>query len=216
MFTSLRGTKPLLLLNFALPIIMRLTRRPNRLGMGGVLVFGAIMQFIAYVLIFWKPPFPLFVAAFFFSGLGVAYQDAQANTFVANMNSAHRWLGLLHALYGAGALVSPLIATSIAAHTPYWNYFYIVLLAFAAIDIGLLAWTFRSSLLKPLARAKDTADKDLKQTLSQRAVWVLSAFFFLYVGCEVTVGGMSLSSAVFLHLLIFIDRLGRGIPHLGA
>ena len=158
--------------------------------MGGVLVFGAVIQTIAYALNFWKPPYPLFVVSFLFSGMGVAFQDAQANTFVANVNNAHRWLGILHALYGAGALVAPLIATTLAARTPYWHYFYLVMLGVAIVNVGCLAWTFRKDLFKPMsAGVKDTATAELKEALSQRATWAVALFFFFYVGVEVTSGG---------------------------
>jgi fucose permease len=124
--------------------------------------------------------------------MGVAYQDAQANTFIANVNDAHRWLGLLHAAYGLGALVAPLIATAIAVNTPYWHYYYLIMLGLGIVNLGLLAWTFREGLFKPVGGSRETASKDLKATLSNRAVWTLAGFFFLYVGAEVTAGGMYL------------------------
>lgn len=160
-----------------------------KLGMGGVFLVGAVSQFIAYAINFWKPPYPVFCISFFFSGLAIAYQDAQANTFVANLDNAHRWLGILHAIYGVGALISPLAATAIASNTPYWHYYYIVLLGGAVSNIALLAWTFRSELLNPPKVTRAAADKQLKQALSQKGVWILSLFFFLYVGAEVTAGG---------------------------
>ncbi|CUS15292.1 unnamed protein product [Tuber aestivum] len=160
-----------------------------RLGMGGALTLGAAFQLSAYCLMFWKPPYPLFVFSFFLSGLGIAYQDAQANVFVANVNNSHRWLGILHAVYGAGALLGPLVATTIAARTTHWHYFYLVTLGFAAINLVLQAWTFRDGLFKGAAAAKESANRDLKKALSERTVIVLSLFFFLYVGTEVTTGG---------------------------
>ncbi|KAH6900034.1 putative MFS transporter [Thelonectria olida] len=159
-----------------------------RLGMGGTLVVGSTCQLIAYALNFWKPPFPLFAASFFFSGLGVAYQDAQANTFVADLDNAHRWLGILHAIYGVGALITPLAATAIANHTPHWHYFYLVLFGCSVISVGLMSWAFRPSILGPHERGI-SANKQLTKALSERSVWVLSLFFFLYVGAEVTAGG---------------------------
>ena len=158
----------------------------SRLGQGGVLVLGACLQLLAYALIFWKPPFPLFAMSFFFSGLGIAFQDAQANTFVANLENAYRWLGILHALYGFGALVAPLIATTVAAQTPYWNYYYCFMLGVAAMNVALLAWAFWDGLFKPANKtAKDTAGEELKKALSQKVVWILSLYFLLYVGGEV-------------------------------
>jgi fucose permease len=162
----------------------------SRIGQGGVLVVGGCLQTIAYALVFWKPPFPVFAMAYLFSGLGVVYQDAQANTFVANVANAHRWLGLMHAIYSLGAIIAPLVATTIAAQTPHWNYYYCIMLGLGVLDIGFLAWGFRASLLKPSSKsAKENANKDLKKALSSPVVWILSGFFFLYVGAEVTSGG---------------------------
>lgn len=189
-----------------------------RLGMGGVLTVGAAFQFSAYCLMFWKPPYPLFVFSFFLLGLGLAYQDAQANVFVANVNNSHRWLGILHALYGAGALFGPLIATTIAARTAHWHYFYLVTLGLAVVNLGLLVWTFRDGLFKGTAAAKESASQDLKKALSQRTVIVLSLFFFLYVGTEVTAGGIPCSSEL-RYIQVGANwsfRLGRGVPHPSA
>ncbi|PWW72023.1 MFS general substrate transporter [Tuber magnatum] len=174
-----------------------------RLGMGGVLALGAAFQLSAYCLMFWKPPYPLFVFSFFLSGLGLAYQDAQANVFVANVNNSHRWLGILHAIYGAGALLGPLIATTIATRTTHWHYFYLVTLGVAVINLGMLAWTFRRGLFKGVATAKESANRDLKKALSELTVIVLSLFFFLYVGTEVTAGGW---------VVEFLIRVRNGEP----
>lgn len=157
-------------------------------GMSGAFVVGVSSQLIAYCLNFWKPPFPLFAVSFFFSGLGVAYQDATANTFVASMDNAHRWLGLMHAIYGLGAFVTPLAATALASKTPYWHYFYLILLGCTAFNLAMQLWAWRKELFK----ASDSdfgASKQLKAALSDRGVWILSLFFYLYVGSEVTAGG---------------------------
>ena len=164
----------------------------SRIGQGGVLVFGAIMQLLAYVLIFWKPPYPLFAVSMFFSGLGIAYQDAQANTFAANVKKAHYWLGMLHAVYGLGALIAPLVATSIAATTPYWHYYYCVMLGVTVLDIVFLGLTFRKGLFRPASStAKETASSEFKGALAQRVVWIMCLYLFFYVGAEVTSGGKS-------------------------
>ena len=163
----------------------------SRLGTGGTLVVGAAVQSLGYGLMFWKPPFPLFIAAFFLTGMGVAYQDAQSNTFTITVKNSHRWLGILHAAYGVGTVISPLVANTIAARTPYWHFYYLMTLCLGVINTSLLAWTFRRGLFQPnVPGAKDTASSELKSTLSNRTVWILNTFFFLYVGAEVTAGGM--------------------------
>ncbi|KAB8237910.1 MFS transporter [Aspergillus alliaceus] len=162
----------------------------SRIGTGGTLVLGAVIQTLGFALMFWNPPFALFIAAFFLSGMGSAYQDAQANTFTTTVDNAHRWLGILHGVYGVGTIISPVVANMIASRTPVWHKFYLVMLCLGLINLGLLIWTFREGLFKPNKRnASGTAGRELKATFSNKAVWILSGFFFLYVGAEVTVGG---------------------------
>lgn len=168
---------------------------------------GSVIQLLAYVLIFWKPPYPVFVLSFFISGVGLAYQDAQANTFVGNVHNAHRWLGVLHGIYGLGALASPLIATAIAAHTTKWHYFYLIALGVAAVNVVSLAYAFRATMGQPVSGARETATKDLGRAISNRKVLLLSLFFFLNVGTEVTAGGW---------VVEFLISVRHGVPsHVG-
>ena len=161
------------------------------LGTGGTLVLGASIQCFGYALMFWSPPFPLFMAAFFFSGCGVAFQDAQMNTFTITVKDAHRWLGVLHAVYGVGTIVGPLIANTIASRMPVWHHYYLVTMFLAALNIASLAWTFRKGLFRPnVGSTKETAGKELRDTVANWTVWIFNGFFFLYVGAEVTAGGM--------------------------
>jgi fucose permease len=160
-----------------------------RFGTGGALLFGASLQMLAYALQFWKPPFPMFVVTYFIAGVGTAYQDAQANTLVGNVNNAHRWLGVLHAIYGLGALTSPLVATYIASHTPVWNYFYCIPFGLAVANVTIICAAFWKGLGKGTVAAQERATADLKKTVTNKSVLLLSLFFFLYVGTEVTAGG---------------------------
>ncbi|KAH7169875.1 major facilitator superfamily domain-containing protein [Dactylonectria macrodidyma] len=182
----------LYLINFSGWLLAALTNvhMVSWLGMGGTLVVGGMLQLFAYALNFWKPPFPVFSASFFFSGLGVAYLDAQANTFVAHMPNSHRWLGVLHAVYGLGALLSPIAATTFGTRTPYWHLFYLMMVGLTGINLIIQFWSFGDGLFKPSEEGSDGgANKQLTSTLSEKSVWMMSIFFFLYVGAEVTAGG---------------------------
>ncbi|KAF3934558.1 hypothetical protein ABW19_dt0209889 [Dactylella cylindrospora] len=181
-----------------------------KLGMGGVLFLGSVLQVLQYALQCWQPPYPLFTVAFFVGGIGIAIQDAQTNTFNANLPRAHLFLGIGHGLYGFGALVSPLIATTIANTTPdfrHWHYFYYVALGLAIINVCFIGITFREviwdSLIsrltgkvseRPLVirsdkKGRKEANADFKQIIRRKEVWILAAYFFMYVGAEVTAGG---------------------------
>ena len=96
------------------------------LGSGGYLILGAALQLLAQILRFWVPPFGLFSVTFFFVALGQAFQDSQANTFVATIKNAHRWLALIHGCYAGGSLVGPIIAAAIASNlNGRWAIFYV-------------------------------------------------------------------------------------------
>lgn len=170
------------------------------LGPGGVIAMGAMLQFIAQVLRFWVPPFGLFSVTFFVLALGQALQEPQANTFVAGLESAHRWLGLIHGCYATGGLVGPLLAATIGTAIPsHWAYFYFVPMAIGALNLALCSYAFRdeTSLYKRKAlqraelrqRHASTALVELQATLKQKPVWMLSIFFFLYLGAAITAGG---------------------------
>ncbi|KAF9448120.1 MFS general substrate transporter [Macrolepiota fuliginosa MF-IS2] len=98
----------------------------DRLGFGKTIILGSVCQIIAYTLQSPAPPFPVFVMAFTINGFGVALQDAQANGFVASLqHNGETKMGLLHAAYGAGALIAPLISTQFA-QLQCWSFHYLV------------------------------------------------------------------------------------------
>lgn len=151
-----------------------------RFGVGGAFLLGATCQLCAHALQFWKPPFPVFVLSYFFAGLGIGFQDAQANAFVGGIGNSHRWLGVLHAIYGVGALVTPLVATNIASRTDHWERFYCFPFGLAVLNIVFILWGFRGRIESNHETSK-AAGKDLKKVLVRREVWIMAMFFFCYV-----------------------------------
>ncbi|KAL2831804.1 major facilitator superfamily domain-containing protein [Aspergillus cavernicola] len=161
----------------------------SHLGTGGTLVLGIVVQGTGYALMFWAPSFPVFLVAFLFTGFGLALADAQANSFTVTVRNSHRWLGILHAIYGVGTVLAPLVANTIASHTPRWQLYYLITLVLAVINASLAVWTFRHGLFKPNdAGAKSKAGRELRDTLSHPAIWFITGFFFLYAGAEITLG----------------------------
>lgn len=133
--------------------------------------------------------------------------------------SVHRWLGFIHAMYMAGCLVAPFGAASIAATgtgtgtgaamgTPAegvdsrWWLFYTVPLGLGVVNLVLVLVSFRDMLgfvgrdkgRAQTAGAAETNPKKsatslIKDALRTRSVWLLSMFFFFYLGVVVTAGG---------------------------
>ncbi|EIT74579.1 MFS transporter, putative [Aspergillus oryzae 100-8] len=171
------------------------------LDLGVFLVMGATLQVLAHALRTWLPPFPLFAVTFFFASLGQAYQDTYANTFVASVKAAHRWLGFIHAMYMAGCLAGPFISTAVASAgaRSRWELFYTAPLGLGVINFALVVFAFRESLaLKRPTQGEMESSREARQkgpmqeiqkTLAQPSVWILSLYFFFFLGAVITAGG---------------------------
>lgn len=173
--------------------------------LGAVLTIGAVSQLVAHCLRAWNPPFGLFAASFWFAHIGQAFQDMHANSWVSTVKTAHRWLGFIHAMYMAGCLVAPFVATPVAsANNPSkWYLFYIFPLVLCVVNVVATAYAFRNTLrikrkhvranefggsVGAKSRNKD-AIHEIKETVKIRSVWILSLFFFFFLGVAITAGG---------------------------
>ena len=80
---------------------------------------------LAYLIVSQHPPYPFLVIAYAFAGFGNGIGDAAWNAWVGNLAQASQLLGFMHAIYGAGGTVSPLIATAmITRGNLEWYTFY--------------------------------------------------------------------------------------------
>jgi fucose permease len=182
------------------------------------------------------PPFPVFVMAYAINGFGGSLEDAQANGFVANYkDNASTKMGILHAAYGkgllyvscvdlnllgAGALVSPLVATQFA-QLHRWSFHYLTSLAVATLNTILLVCIFKfktqdgelnliyienvsnltfcrdSECLAQIGQATEENDavggSKYKEMFRLKGLHLLAFFTLVYVGVEVTIGGKLLT-----------------------
>ena len=185
------------------------------LDLGAVLAVGAVLQLLAHVLRAWAPPFGLFAVTFFLAGLGTALQDSYSNTYVSSINGSHRWLGFIHGMYGLSCTVSPFVATAVAsADVPSkWNLFYLFPLGLGLLNVILVLVAFRDSLRRrkvnemseELAQGRNRkAMTEVREITKLKAVWLLSMFFFFYLGVSITAGGKWSLRA--LHTVVYLSR----------
>ncbi|QRV90753.1 major facilitator superfamily transporter [Ceratobasidium sp. AG-Ba] len=133
--------------------------------------------------------------AYSINGFGIALQNAQANVFISALpNNTSSKMGLLHAGYGAGAFIAPLVATQFA-QLPRWSFHYLTSLGLALLNAGILFAVFKLKSQNgvgpaPLDLVADTNEQNkYKQIISSRGVQLLAFFVWVYVGAEVTTGG---------------------------
>jgi fucose permease len=120
-------------------------------------------------------------------GLSAAPVDAGIQTLTA-LRRGVRAMSLLHASYGLGAVLGPLLLTALLLLTLSWRVDYITL---AAIQALLLLAVLLSRRVWPKdgSRAPDSKAADAAQP-QPRAVTTLLviALFFIYVGLEISAG----------------------------
>ncbi|KAI1792715.1 MFS general substrate transporter [Ganoderma leucocontextum] len=172
----------------------------DRFGLGKNSSKGALCQMFAYGIVIPAGPFPLMCFAFMISGFGMSLQNAHCNGFVASSggNIATK-IGFLHASYGFGALVAPLVSTQFAVQK-HWSYHYLVSAMLALLNCAAQWWAFRGRRQEEvLAEAGVSSDPQAlssnkyKQMFGIRELHLLSLFSLVYVGTEVTLGGWSVT-----------------------
>ena len=154
------------------------------------------------------PVWPLMLALGFLAGLGGGAVDAGLNAYGATHFSA-RTLNWLHAFFGLGTTLGPLIVTAVLSAGLVWRWSYAVV---GGAQV-LLAVTFFASRKRwvqvadvggeaaPPVRAARTRD-----TLRRPVVWLGMLTFFFYSGVEIATAQWSYS----------LLTLGRGVSEATA
>ncbi|KAK5626066.1 hypothetical protein RRF57_001781 [Xylaria bambusicola] len=171
-----------------------------RLGRRGVAFVASLSHLVAYVTIAVHPPYPVLVVAFALAGFGNGVTDAAWNAFIGNMDRANELLGFLHGLYGAGAVISPLIATTMITKAGLpWYAFYYLMIGLAGLEIivtGAGFWKATAHEYRDSVAASSKSsggNGGLKEVLFKkpgaRVAWLCAIFLLGYVGIEVALGG---------------------------
>ncbi|KAF6832240.1 MFS transporter [Colletotrichum musicola] len=168
-----------------------------KVGQRGVAVLASSCHMLAYIVIAQHPPYPALVVVYILAGFGNGISDAAWNAYIGNMERSNEVLGFLHAFYGAGGVMSPLIATTMInkAHLGWWNFYY-VLLGMAVIE---LVWCTSAFWKHTGAAYRETIEHSIQNAAGMRVAlfkrpyarvtWLCALFLLAYVGTEVSLGG---------------------------
>jgi fucose permease len=129
------------------------------------------------------------------AGLGAGAIDAGLNTFAATQFSA-RMVNWLHACYGVGATVGPVIMTSVLAARHPWQRGYAIVGGWQlALALCFLVthrwWPSVSATAAPFS--SNVARASNIRTLKLPAVWLSVAVLFVYTGIEAAAGAWAYS-----------------------
>jgi fucose permease len=168
----------------------------ERLGQRLFLSLGGACLLVGMAIMTTAPPWIAVLLTFALLGFGVAIVDAGLNSYVAELPNNSALLNYLHAFYGAGALLGPLLASNILAAGLDWNRVYLVMGVGALLVAGGIAGAFAAPPAPeaPPAPADAAPERNvMAATLALPLVWIGAIFLGLYVGAEVTLGSWAYS-----------------------
>jgi fucose permease len=165
----------------------------SRLGVGRMLAGSCTLTgvgLIGYTLV---PEWWMMVLLGTVAGLGAGAIDAGLNTYVA-ANFGEGLMQWLHASYGIGVMLGPIIMTVALTRLNSWRAGYITVglfqLGLAACFVLTLPMWRQQAVPAEAERPKSLTDYEtpLGATLRQPRVWLSMLLFFLYTGTEFTLG----------------------------
>ncbi|KAG8851521.1 hypothetical protein FRB96_009194 [Tulasnella sp. 330] len=178
----------------------------DRIGYGKLVALGAVIQLGTYSGLAAAPTFPAFCVIYMLNGAAATLQISAANIFVTglpNLETRPTNLGIMHAVFGSGALIAPLVATQFA-QMRHWSFHYLTSLGLAIINNIVLTVVFkwkRQEVLVPemairrvthtkMAPASDyyNGGAKLLRLLRLSTVHYMAIFTLIYVGIEFTIG----------------------------
>jgi fucose permease len=167
----------------------------EKLGRHRFLMLGTLALLIGTGTISFMPPFPFLLAGYLILGVGISLLDPGLNAYITSLPRSTALLNYLHAFYGVGAWLGPLLASVLLAQHFGWNGVYITWWS-----LGLLALIGFGVLFRNLGGQQESEEGEEKaagnvlwMTLRLRVVWLAALFLLFYVGAEVSLGNWSFS-----------------------
>lgn len=117
-----------------------------RIGQRGVTLVAGISHVIAFTVICLHPPFTALIVAYILVGLGSGAKNGAWNTWVGGLESPNELLGLLHGVYGVGATVTPIVASTLVTKCGWqWFEVFYLFIGLALLDLGCSVTAFTHS-----------------------------------------------------------------------
>lgn len=165
----------------------------QKLGECRFLLLGATSFLLGAVGFSIKPPFILLLIVPLLLGFGAAIMEAGLNCYIAKLPHNTALLNYLHAFYGIGALVGPVVASTILATNLSWNSTYFVWMGMSSVLLVSFGFFFNQPRLFTQEQQAEASGNVMVNVLNLRIVWLAALFLFFYVGTELSLGNWSYS-----------------------
>jgi len=186
-------------------------RLHNTVGRRGVGIIASFCHMASYIIMAVHPPYPALVVVMCFAGFGSGTMDAAWNSYIGVMDKSNEILGFLHGMYGLGAVLSPIIATSMVTHGYQWYEFYYLMIGLAFLAVvfsGTAFWGENAEVYRCVnggGRGGTTGKQGgrTRESMKNKVTWLIAFFLWIYVGAEVSLGGW---------IVTFMIRVRNGSP----
>lgn len=158
-----------------------------RHGVGGLLGFSTALTAVSLIGYALSPAWAVMVLIGLLAGAGGGAIDATLNAHAA-AHYSYRRINLLHAFFGVGTTVGPLIMTSVIVRQWSWQWGYVVVAAAQLVLVVCFAMTRR--LWPSVTRSSEAGpvSASLLDTLKLPTTKLSVITFFMYVGLESSTG----------------------------
>ncbi len=165
----------------------------GKLGIRSFLLLGVGCFLTSAIVLSTIPPFWVALLMLLPLGFGGALLDAGLNAYIAGLPRNTALLNYLHAFYGAGALLGPILVSTILAVGLTWNFVYVTWMFLSIVLFVAVLIFFKRRPTTVQASETNTEKNILANTLKRRIVWLVALFLLFYVGTEVSLGNWSYS-----------------------
>src|SRR5207247_5753118 len=149
----------------------------EKLGNRRFLVLGVTSFLLGVIALSLMLPFMIILIMMLPLGFGIAIIDAGLNTYIASRPRNAALLNYLHAFYGTGAFLGPVIASAFLAIRWGWNSVYIVWIGISLILLIGFKLVFKLHNISPQDDvATRPKSNGLCAALMELSVWIEALF----------------------------------------
>jgi fucose permease len=160
------------------------SRLIQRFGLGNAMLGSFILTGLALLGYALSPAWALMIVLGVVVGFGLGFVDAAMNVYFA-AHHGPRLMNWLHACFGIGSAVAPLLLNYILAQGGTWRTTYTVIAALYAVLLLLIIVTRNQWTVNPAGEGDGVKPASGRATLALVIVWIGIATFFVYGGVEI-------------------------------
>jgi fucose permease len=160
------------------------SRMIQRFGLGNAMIGSFILTGLALIGYAVSPAWALMIVLGVAVGGGLGFVDAAMNVYFA-AHHGPRLMNWLHACFGVGSAVAPLLLNFVLAQGGTWRTTYTVIAVLYGVLLLLIIVTRGQWTVHPAGDGDGVKPASSRATLALVVVWLGIAVFFVYGGVEI-------------------------------